>query len=117
MHKIDNCIFCGIINGKIPAKIEYENKNIIVFQDIRSQAPIHLLIIPKTHISTINDLEIEHKNILGEMILVAKKIAEKKNISDHGYRLTLNCNEAGGQTVYHIHLHLLGGRKFKWPPG
>ncbi len=117
MYKTGNCIFCDIINRKIPSKIEYENNNVLVFQDINAQAPIHLLIIPKIHISTINDLQDEHYNIIGEMIFVAKQIAEKKKINDHGYRLIFNCNEAGGQTVFHIHLHLLGGRKFIWPPG
>ena len=114
---MDNCIFCKIVRGEIPSVIEFENDSILVFHDLNAQAPMHLLIIPKIHISTINDLQDIHKNILGEMIFIAKEIAKDKKIADSGYRLVFNCNDAGGQTVYHIHLHLLGGRMFKWPPG
>tara|TARA_Y100000739_G_C20500687_1_gene414765 strand:- start:57 stop:401 length:345 start_codon:yes stop_codon:yes gene_type:complete len=114
---MDNCIFCKIVRGEIHSVIEFENDNILAFHDLNAQAPMHLLIIPKIHISTINDLQDIHKNILGEMIFAAKEIAKDKKIADSGYRLVFNCNDAGGQTVYHIHLHLLGGRMFKWPPG
>ena len=112
-----NCLFCKIAAGELTSKIVYDSENIIAFHDINPQAPVHILIIPKIHISTLNDLKPEHKELMGELILVAKKLAQKEGISDAGYRTGFNCNEAGGQTVYHIHLHLLGGRDFGWPPG
>ena len=114
---MDNCLFCNIVAGKIPADIVYEDNSIIAFRDINPQAPVHILIIPKLHISTLNDLKQEHAELIGELILSAKDIAKKEGISDAGYRTGFNCNKAAGQTVYHIHLHLLGGRNFSWPPG
>ena len=114
---MDNCLFCNIVAGKIPADIVYEDDGIIAFRDINPQAPVHILIIPKLHISTLNDLKQEHAELIGELILSAKDIAKKEGISDAGYRTGFNCNKAAGQTVYHIHLHLLGGRNFSWPPG
>ena len=114
---MNDCLFCKIISGELTSDIVYESENIIAFHDINPQAPTHILIIPKVHISTLNDLKPEHLELMGELILAAKKIAEKEGIADAGYRTGFNCNEAGGQTVYHIHLHLLGGRDFGWPPG
>ena len=114
---MDNCLFCKILNKEISAEIVFENKNILAFHDINPQAPIHLLIIPKLHISTLNEMEETHKNLVGEMIFCATKIAKDKGIAEAGYRTGFNCNDNGGQTVFHIHLHLLGGRKFGWPPG
>ena len=114
---MDNCLFCNIVAGEIPADIIYEDDSIIAFRDINPQAPVHILIIPKLHISTLNDLKQEHAELIGELILSAKDIAKKEGISDAGYRTGFNCNKAAGQTVYHIHLHLLGGRNFSWPPG
>ena len=114
---MENCLFCGIIEKTIPTKIVYEDENIIAFNDISPQAPTHILIIPKEHIDTINNIEFNHKELIGEMMLVAKKLAKETNIADDGYRLIFNCNNNGGQAVYHIHLHLLGGRQMKWPPG
>ena len=114
---MDNCLFCNIVAGEIPADIIYEDDSIIAFRDINPQAPVHILIIPKSHISTLNDLKQEHAELIGELILSAKDIAKKEGISDAGYRTGFNCNKAAGQTVYHIHLHLLGGRTFSWPPG
>lgn len=114
---MDNCLFCNIVAGEIPADIIYEDDSIIAFRDINPQAPVHILIIPKLHISTLNDLKPEHAELIGELILSAKDIAKKEGISDAGYRTGFNCNKAAGQTVYHIHLHLLGGRNFSWPPG
>ena len=114
---MDNCLFCNIVAGEIPADIVYEDDSIIAFRDINPQAPVHILIIPKLHISTLNDLKPEHAELIGELILSAKDIAKKEGISDAGYRTGFNCNKAAGQTVYHIHLHLLGGRDFSWPPG
>jgi len=110
-------LFTKIINKEIPAEIIYEDNDILAFNDINPQAPVHVLIIPKKEIKTINDIEVEDKEILGKIFLVAKKIAKKLKIDETGYRTVFNCNEDGGQSVYHIHLHLLGGRKLNWPPG
>ena len=110
-------LFTKIINREIPAEIVYEDNEIIAFNDINPQAPIHLLIVPKKEIKTLNDLEIDDKEIIGKMFLTAKKLAVKLNIDKTGYRTVFNCNEHGGQTVFHIHLHLLGGRQLVWPPG
>ena len=111
------CLFCKIVAGDIPAKRVYEDANIIAFNDIATQAPHHILIIPRAHISTINDLTAENNTLIGDMMLVAKKIATGLNIADAGYRVIMNCNKMGGQAVYHIHFHLLGGRQMEWPPG
>lgn len=112
-----SCLFCKIVKSEIPATILYEDHEIIVLRDIAPQAPTHLLVIPKQHIATINDADPEHALLLGHMVLVAKKIAADEGISDDGYRLVFNVNSQGGQAVYHIHLHLLGGRQLSWPPG
>ena len=110
-------IFTKIINKEIPADIVYEDDEILAFNDIFPQAPIHILIIPKKEIKTINDIELVDVAIVGKLFLIAKKIAKDKDIDKDGYRLVMNCNEYGGQSVYHIHLHLIGGRKLSWPPG
>lgn len=112
-----DCLFCKIAQGAIPASIIYEDHDIMAFRDINPQAPNHLLVIPKQHIATINDSKDEDQALLGKMILGAKKIAQAEGVSDTGYRLVFNINPNGGQTVYHIHLHLLGGRQMTWPPG
>lgn len=112
-----DCLFCNIINKSVPAKIVFENDSVLAFEDIEPQAPVHVLIIPKKHIVSINDIEFEDKEVCGEMLLAAKKIAKDLKINDSGYRTIFNTNEDGGQTVFHIHMHLLGGRKLKWPPG
>ena len=110
-------IFDKIISREIPSDIVYEDDNYLAFRDINPQAPIHVLIIPKKRISTINDLDENDAYIVGEMIIIAKNIAKDYTIDQNGYRLVFNCNDYGGQTVYHIHLHLIGGRKLTWPPG
>ena len=114
---MDKCLFCNIVSGEIPSDTVFENDSIIAFRDINPQAPVHILIIPKLHISTLNDLREDHAELMGELILKAKDLAKDEGIADAGYRTGFNCNKAGGQTVYHIHLHLLGGRHFSWPPG
>ena len=114
---MNDCIFCKIINKKISAEIVYDSQDVIAFKDLNPQAPVHILIIPKIHIPTINDLLPEHTNLIGNLIQVSKKLAKSENIEKNGYRVGFNCNADGGQTVYHIHLHLLGGRSFSWPPG
>jgi len=112
-----NTIFTKIINKEIPADILFESDRILAFRDINPQAPVHFLVIPKKQISTLNDIKNDDKNIIGEMVIIAKDLAEKEGIAENGYRTVFNCNEDGGQTVFHIHLHVLGGRKLKWPPG
>ena len=110
-------IFTKIINKEIPAEILFENENVLAFRDINPQAPIHFLVIPKKEISTLNDLKETDKDIVGELFIVAKNLAKEEGIADSGYRTVFNCNEDGAQTVYHIHLHVLGGRQLNWPPG
>ena len=105
------CIFCKIAVGEMPANIVYEDENIIAFDDIFPKAPIHKLIIPRKHIATLNDINDEDRELTGNMMLVAQKIAKDLHISEDGYRVLMNCNKHGGQEVYHIHLHLLGGKQ------
>lgn len=114
---MSDCLFCKIIEKTIPAKIVYEDEQALAFEDINPQAPVHILVIPKKHIPTILDLEEEDNNRLGHVFKVANKIAKDKGIADRGFRLVTNCNPESGQTVYHIHFHLLGGRPMHWPPG
>ena len=110
-------IFSKIINKEIHADILFEDDKILAFRDISPQAPVHFLVIPKKEIRTINDISEEDKRLIGELFIVAKEIAKKEGIAENGYRTIFNCNEHGGQTVYHIHLHVLGGRQLEWPPG
>ena len=110
-------IFSKIINKEIPADILFENDKILAFRDINPQAPVHFLVIPKKEIKTINDINEEDKSLIGELFIVAKEIAKKEGISEKGYRTIFNCNEHGAQTIYHVHLHVLGGRQLIWPPG
>ena len=112
-----SCLFCKIVAGEIPATVVYEDDDIIAFHDINPQAPTHLLIIPKLHIATIDDADESHEKLLGRMVLTAKKLAHTEGLSENGYRLVFNVNSGGGQMVYHIHLHLIGGRQMVWPPG
>jgi len=114
---MNDCLFCKIIAGEIPSDKVFENDSIFAFRDIDPKAPIHILIIPKEHITTTNDLNESHKTLVGEIMLAAKEIADQEGIAESGYRTVFNCNQDGGQTVYHIHLHLLGGRQMNWPPG
>ena len=113
----DNCLFCKIIDRHIPAKIAYEDDQVLAFYDIAPQAPVHILIIPRQHIATINDFSDKETELLGHMLLTAKKLAGELGVAEDGYRLNLNCNHNGGQTVFHTHLHFLAGRPFSWPPG
>ncbi len=112
-----DCLFCKIVKKEIETEIIFENKNIVAFRDINPQAPVHILLIPKIHFSTLNDLTSGDIKLAGSLIYTAAKLAKTEGIADQGYRTGFNCNKWGGQTVYHIHLHLLGGRKFGWPPG
>lgn len=112
-----NCLFCKIAQKEIPASVILETDDLMAFHDINPQAPKHILIIPKQHIATINDAREENTTLLGNMVLSAKNIAKTLDIGETGYRLVFNINSGGGQEVYHIHLHLLGGRQMTWPPG
>ena len=114
---MDNCLFCKIIKGEIPAKKVYENEHIIAFNDIDPKAPVHILVIPKKHIRSINELSSSDKSLAGEIILAAKKIAKDHGLDSKGFRIVFNTNDDGGQTVYHIHMHMMGGRQMQWPPG
>ena len=109
--------FTKIIAKEIPAKIVYEDADVLAFEDISPQAPVHILIIPKKEIPTLNDLQEEDAALMGKLFLAAQKIAKEQGFAEQGYRTVFNCNEDGGQTVNHIHLHLLAGRSLTWPPG
>ncbi len=111
------CLFCSIVAGEIPADIIYESDSVIAFRDIDPQAPTHVLIIPRHHIATINDLEESDAERVGRLFLAAREIAKQEGFEETGYRTVMNCNADAGQTVFHIHLHLLGGRELSWPPG
>ncbi len=111
------CLFCQIVDKGIPAEIVFESNKLLAFKDVDPQAPVHILIIPKEHITTTNDLSKKHKELIGDILLTAKRLASDYDIAEDGYRIVFNCNKNGGQAVYHIHLHLLGGRQMKWPPG
>ncbi|HJR59410.1 MAG TPA: histidine triad nucleotide-binding protein [Vicinamibacterales bacterium] len=112
-----DCLFCKIIAGEIPASILYQDDRLVVLQDINPQAPTHVLIVPRRHVSTINDLTPEDDALVGEMTRRAAAMARNRGHADRGYRTVFNCNADAGQTVFHIHMHVLGGRKFGWPPG
>ena len=112
---MENCIFCSIIEGKIPAEKLYEDDKVLAFNDVNSQAPEHFLVIPKEHIAPPNDANDEA--LLGRLSMVASSIAKERGFSEKGYRLVMNCNSDGCQSVFHIHLHCLGGRQLSWPPG
>jgi histidine triad (HIT) family protein len=111
------CLFCKIINGEIPGSIVYQDERIVAFNDVNPQAPTHVLIVPRAHIATLNDLSPEHDQLVGEMIRRAAAIAKARGISAGGFRTVFNTNRDAGQSVFHIHLHLLGGRPMHWPPG
>lgn len=112
-----DCIFCKIAAHDIPARIAFENERLIAFHDLFPQAPTHILIIPKVHYTTMNDVPANESAVLGEMMSTATQLAKELGVEESGYRVVMNCNKDGGQSVYHIHLHLLAGRPLGWPPG
>jgi len=114
---MSNDLFEKIVRREIYADIVFENDDILAFRDVNPQAPVHILIIPKRRIPTINDLEDGDAELAGRLVLTARQIAASEGLAEDGYRLVFNCNSDGGQSVYHIHLHLLGGRRMEWPPG
>jgi histidine triad (HIT) family protein len=112
-----DCIFCKIVRGEIPCSRVYEDEHFVAFDDISPQAPVHVLIVPREHIETLEDLTADHALLAGRSILVGQSIARARGLAPNGYRLVYNCGKDAGQAVFHIHLHLLGGRPMKWPPG
>lgn len=112
-----SCLFCDIVSGKIKADIIYRDDEVLAFRDINPQAPLHVLIIPHQHIATANDLDAQSANVIAKMYLAAKALAGQEGVAEKGYRLVMNCNAEAGQSVFHIHLHMLGGRRMAWPPG
>lgn len=107
---MENCLFCRIVNREIPSSIVYEDDLILGFKDIEPQAPVHVLLIPKFHVSSLNDLGKEHGELIARLTSVIPQVAEKMGVKDSGYRVVVNCGEDGGQTVFHLHYHILGGR-------
>ncbi|MGD8380454.1 MAG: histidine triad nucleotide-binding protein [Gammaproteobacteria bacterium] len=112
-----DCLFCKMASGEIEPDIVYQDDDVLAFRDINPQAPTHVLVVPRTHISTINELENEHAELVGRLYLVAAKVAKQDGIAESGYRTVMNCMEGAGQSVFHLHLHVLGGRRMDWPPG
>lgn len=112
-----DCLFCKMINGEIKPDTVLETDSVLAFRDINPQAPTHVLVIPKQHISTINDLQPEHDALVGKLYQAAKDVAAQEGIAASGFRTVMNCGEGAGQSVFHIHLHVLGGRRMNWPPG
>ena len=109
------CLFCKMVDGVIKPDVVFEDDSVLAFKDINPQAPVHILIIPKVHVATLNDLD--DTLLAGQLLQTAAKLAKQEGLSDDGYRTVFNCNKKGGQEVYHLHLHLLGGRQMTWPPG
>jgi histidine triad (HIT) family protein len=116
MH-MDNCLFCKIAEGQIPSKIVYQDEDVVAFEDVNPQAPYHILLIPRRHITSMADLTEEDGPLLARLFMVAAKLAHKLGFDESGYRFVTNVGPDAGQSVFHLHFHLLGGRKFAWPPG
>jgi histidine triad (HIT) family protein len=114
---VTDCLFCKMVAGDIQPDVVFEDDEVLAFRDVNPQAPLHVLVIPKTHIATTNELTAETAGVLGKMYLAAKQIAADEGVAEPGYRMVMNCNAGAGQSVFHIHLHLLGGRPMHWPPG
>ncbi len=112
-----DCLFCKIVDGQIPATLIHQDELCVGFVDINPQAPTHVLFVPRRHIATLNDVTVEDREVLGHLVYAAAKFAHEQGLAESGYRQVLNCNRDAGQTVFHIHLHLLGGRHMAWPPG
>lgn len=112
---MDNCLFCKMATGQIKPDMVYEDENLLAFRDINPQAPVHILIIPKVHVATLNELN--DPVLAGQLLQAAAKVAKQEGLAENGYRTVINCNTHGGQEVYHLHLHVLGGRQMRWPPG
>lgn len=111
------CIFCDIVDGKIPSRKAYEDGSVVAFHDVNPQAPTHILVVPRKHVTSLNDLEAEDDAVVGSMVRRARDLARESGLAERGYRLIFNCGPDAGYSVYHIHLHLVGGRALGWPPG
>ena len=114
---MSSCIFCKIVAGEIPSEKVFENDTVCAFNDVSPEAPVHILIVPKEHIESANDLDDKNIGVVAEIFRTAKQLAKEKGIAEKGYRIVNNCGEDGGQSVKHLHFHLLGGRSLAWPPG
>jgi histidine triad (HIT) family protein len=114
---MSDCLFCKMVSGEIRPDTVFENDDVLAFRDINPQAPTHVLVIPKRHVATLDELDGESADLVGKMVLAAAEVARREGFAGQGYRTVMNCNAHGGQTVFHIHLHLLGGRVMGWPPG
>jgi len=114
---MSECLFCKIVNGDIPAEKVFENEHVIAFRDINPVAPVHVLVIPRNHVASLNDVTPDHRDDLGEVLIAARAVAEAEGLSQRGYRVVINTMKDAGQVVFHIHAHVLGGRGFGWPPG
>jgi histidine triad (HIT) family protein len=112
-----DCLFCKIRDGQIPAKMAHQDDRAIAFHDVNPQAPLHALVVPRKHIATLNDLTDEDGGLIGHLFVIAARLAREAGHAETGYRTVFNCNRGAGQTVFHVHLHVLGGRPFAWPPG
>lgn len=112
-----DCLFCRIVNKEIPSRLVYEDEKVLAFEDIKPQAPAHILIISKKHLASLKEADENDQNLLGYLLLTARKIAQDKGLAESGFRLVINSGPDSGQEVYHLHVHLLGGRRFGWPPG
>ena len=114
---VPSCLFCRIVRGEVPAKILFENERVLAFEDIRPQAPVHALVVPKLHIASLNEAPEGAEGLLGECLLAARRMAREKGVAETGYRVVLNTGRDSGQAVFHIHFHIVGGRPLEWPPG
>jgi histidine triad (HIT) family protein len=114
---MSECLFCKIASGEIPARIVFNDERVVAFEDIKPQAPIHIIIIPRKHIPTVLDLDEDDRELVGHIYLVANQIAAEKSLTQDGFRLVTNCKKSAGQEIFHLHIHMLGGRNFGWPPG
>ena len=114
---MSECVFCRIVARKVPASIVQDDGDVLAFRDLNPQAPVHLVLIPKSHIASVSDVTMEQAPIVGQLLGLANRLAKQAGLMDSGYRLVINCGSGAGQSVFHLHLHLLGGRPFRWPPG
>jgi len=114
---MSDCRFCKVANGQIPAKFVYQDADVVAFEDINPQAPVHVLVVPRRHVSTLNDLEPADEPLMGKLLRAAAAVAAQRGIDKRGWRAVMNVNREGGQIVFHVHLHVLGGRQMGWPPG
>ncbi|ROR32012.1 histidine triad nucleotide-binding protein [Inmirania thermothiophila] len=113
----EECLFCKMVAGEIRPDVVYDDEHVLAFRDINPQAPVHVLVVPRRHVATLNDLEEADAALAGRLFLAARRVAEQEGVAEDGYRTVVNCNKAGGQLVFHLHMHVLGGRQMGWPPG